>query len=261
MYDIFIKRILWGEIMDNKVQIENAKTYHYMILGYETFPKILRTLAGELNFYRISRQSDIDGKEIMYDIPNNALTDAGIVLSKQYKNGRVMFKVQKLSFLPEEMRLPSKKFVLQELGGDAEPKDFSLEISSAIENSFSTPFTIDLDAIVREVVPKIEITIKSESYLIIGGTGFRGQLFYERVVYKDVATKKKVEKEGVVLKLPNDETAEKDNERILDIIDRKVKGLGLYNMSRFELAQKALYTVEEEEELFDEDATDEEEEN
>lgn len=247
--------------MANKVQFENVKTYHYMIMGYETFPKLLKTLAGELNFYRISRQADVDSREIMYDIPNNALTDAGVILSKQYKGGRVMFKVQKLSFLPEEMRMPSKKFVLQELEGDAEPKDFSLEISSAIEHSFSTPFTIDLDAIVREVVPRIEINIKSESYLIIGGTGFRGQLFYEKCLYKDVATKKKVEKEGVVLKLPIDEASQKDNEIILDVIDRKVKGLGLYNMSRFELAQKALYTTEEEQEqMFDEDVVEGEEE-
>lgn len=247
--------------MANKVQVENVKTYHYMILGYETFPKILKSFIRELDFYRISRLDDVESKEIMYDIPNNALMDAGIVLSKQYRGGRVIFKVQKISFLPEEMRVPSKKFVLKELGTDAEPKDYSLEISSAIENSFSSPFTIDLDAVVREVIPKIEIKTKSERYLIIGGTGFRGELFYDKVVYKDVATKKKVEKEGVVLKLPTDEPSQKDNEFILDIIDRKVKGLGMYNMTRFELAQKALYHVEEEEEkVYDEDKLNKQEE-
>ena len=238
--------------MKNKLQLENVKTYHYMIMGYETFPRILKTLSEELAFYRFSRQNDVIGKEIMYDIPNNTLTDAGIVLSKQYENGRVMFKVRKLSFLPDEMKMPSKKFILQELDSDAEPRDYSLEISSAIENSFSSPFTIDLDAIVREVVPKIEVDIKSEHYLIIG------QLFYEHTTYKDVETKKKVEKEGVVLKLPTDEIYEAENKKILDIIDRKVKALGLYNMSRYELAKKALYTTaEEEEKMYEEDATDE----
>ena len=244
--------------MKNQLQLENVKTYHYMIMGYETFPRILKTLSEELAFYRLSRQNDVIGKEIMYDIPNNTLTDAGIVLSKQYENGRVMFKVRKLSFLPDEMKMPSKKFILQELDSDAEPRDYSLEISSAIENSFSSPFTIDLDAIVREVVPKIEVDIKSEHYLIIGGTGYRGQLFYEHTTYKDVETKKKVEKEGVVLKLPTEEIYEAENKKILDIIDRKVKALGLYNMSRYELAKKALYTTaEEEEKMYEEDATDE----
>lgn len=247
--------------MKSKFQFENVKTYHYMIMGYETFPKVLNILSQELDFYRISRLSDVEDKEIMYDIPNNALTDAGIVLSKQYENGKVMFKVRKLSFLPEEMRVPSKKFLLQELDRDAEPKDYSLEISSAIENSFSSPFTIDLDAVVREVVPKIVVDVKSERYLIIGGTGYRGQLFYEKILYKDVESKKKVWKDGVVLRLPTDEASQKDNEHILDIIDRKVKGLGLYNMSRYELAKKALYTsAEEEEKMYEEDQVDDEEE-
>lgn len=244
----------------NKLQLENVKRYHYMILGYETFPKILKTLSDELDFYRIAKMGDVSGKEIMYDVPDNTLSENGIILSKQYENGRVMFKVRKISLLPEEMKLPSKKFILQELDSDAEPKDYSLQISSAIENSFSTPFTIDLDAFVREVVPKIEINVQSERYQIIGGTGYRGELFYEISTYQDLETKKKVQKEGVVLKLPTDDISQKENDFILDIIDRKIKGLGLYNMSRYELAKKALHGEDEEEKVYDEDVKNEDEE-
>lgn len=248
--------------MENKVQLENVKTYHYMIMGYQTFPKILKTLESELAFHRIEKQEDIEGREIMYDLANNILFDAGIILSKLYENGKIMFNVQKLTFLPQEMKMPDKKLILPELDGDAEPKVYSLEISSAIENSFVTPFTIDLDAIVRDVIPKIEVGIKSESYLIIGGTGYRAKLFYERTVYQDVKTKKKVEKEGVVLKLPAEEIYQEENQYVLDIINRKVKALGEYNMTRFELAKKALYTsAEEREKMFEEEqeeGTDEE---
>ena len=243
--------------MKNKLQLEKEKRYHYMIMGYETFPKALKTLSQELSFYRFERKPDVNGKEIMYDLANNALFDNGIILSKLYENGKVMFKVRKLSFLPGEVNMPSKKFVLQEIDNDAEPKDFSLQISSAIENSFSTPFTIDLDAVVREVVPKIEVDIESERYLIIGGTGYRGELCHEFVTYRDLATKKKVKKEGVILKLPYDEIYQKENEYILDVIDRKVQGFGLYNMTRFELAQKALYSQNEDEEYEDEEGGDE----
>lgn len=235
--------------MADKIMQGNIKTYHFMIMGFETFPNILKTLSNELAFYRIEKVGDIVGREIMYDIPNNTLFDAGIILSKVYENGGALFNIQKLSFLPDEIKMPDKKLILQDLDASCEPMDYSLEISSAIENSFSTPFSIDLDAIVREVVPKIDVDLKGERYVIIGGTGYRGMLEYDRMLFKEISSKKKFEREEVILRLPVGDINEKDNARILDIIDRKIKALGEHNMSRFELAQKGFSApVEEDEE-------------
>ena len=232
---------------NNKPMLEKVERYHYVVLGFATFEKVLKKIEDLLKFYRIENQGKTNAKEIIYDVQNNMLSDAGVVLSKQYEDGRIMFNVRKISQLPGVLKRPSKKFILGELQADADPKDFSLEISSAIESSFSTPFTVDLDAFVKQTMPKIEININANKFKIIGGTGFRGYIIQEKVIYRDIKTNKKVEREGVTLQLPLSDAYADENKKILDIIDREVKELGLFNASRFEIAQKLLYTKEDEE--------------
>lgn len=231
----------------NKVEIQKTENYHYVLLGFATFKEVLKKLEGILKFYRLQNEGKANAKEIIYDVPNNLLSDAGIVISKQFEEGKVLFNVRKISWLPGALKRPSKKFNLGEFQRDEEPKDFSLEISSAIENSFSTPFTVDLDSIVRQTIPKIEIKINAEKVKIIGGTGFRAYIIYENVSYKDIKTNKVVERDGVTLQLSTlDEFAE-ENKKLLDIIETNVCELGKFNASRFEIAQKLLYPKDEEE--------------
>lgn len=227
--------------VNNKLELENVQRYHYVLIGFSDFKKVLKKLTDLLKFYRIEYQGKVSGKEVIYDVPNNLLSDSGIVLSKQYEDGKIMLKVRKISQLPGEMKRPSKKFMLGELETDAEPRDFSLQISSAIENSFAATFTVDLDSFVKQTVPKIQIDVNSQKYLIIGGTGYRAIMLYETAIYKDIKTGKKVSRDGITLQLNNDEKSQEENAKILDLIDREIKELALYNVSRFEIAQKLLY--------------------
>lgn len=231
--------------MESKLELENNKRYHFMILGFNTFKDILNKLSSVLKFYRLSPTGNIKGREIMYDVPDGVLNNAGIVLSKLYEGKKIMFKVRKLSSLSYEKNMPSQKFLVTGLNEDVEPKDYSLQIASAIQNSFSTAFTVDLDAFVRQTVAKIDVTVDADRYEIIGGTGYRAVLLCERTVYKDIKTGKKVKTEGVTLNLPADRASRQENAKLLDVIDKYVPELGLYNMSRYELAQKALYSEEE----------------
>lgn len=185
------------------------------------------------------------------------LSDSGIVLSKLYEDGKVMFNVRKLSTLPGQLKRPSKKFILGELEVDEEPKDFSLSIASAIENSFNSTFTVDLDAFVKQTVAKIEITVDAVKYKIISGTGYRASILFENALYRDIKTNKKVSQQGVTLQLPLGEENEKCNQELLNVIDKKIEELAPSNLSRFEIAQRLLYPkVEEQPDI--EPASDEE---
>ena len=228
-------------IAANKHDIEQTVNYHFVLLGFSSFKKVLEKMSELLNFYRFENIGKSDAREIIYDVTGNVLSDAGIVLSKQFEDGKILFNVRKISLLPGAMKKPSQKLILGELESDEEPKDFSKEITAAIENTFSTPLTMDLDSFVKRTFPKIEIKIRGEKYKIIGGTGFRGLLVHEFATYKDIRTNKKVEKEGVVLQLSSLPEYEKENAKFLDFIARQVKELGLYNASRFEIAHKLLY--------------------
>lgn len=232
--------------VNDKLELENVRKYHYVYMGTASFDKVFKKLDSYLKFYRFDYKGEIVGKEVIYDVANHMLSDSGIVISKNYSDNRISFNVRKISQLKGSLKRPSQKFLLGELEQDAEPKDYSLQISSAIGNSFSTQFTVDLDAFVRQTAPIIEIIVKAKKYQIIGGTGYRATLLAENAVYRDLKTKQKVSRPGLTLSLPIDEEWQEENAKILDIVDRKIKEIAAYNVSRFEIAQKLLYPVQQE---------------
>lgn len=234
--------------ISGKIEMQKFQDYHYILLGFAKFKDVINKLQRYLKFYRIENQGKSTFKEIIYDAPDNILSDAGIVISKQYEEKRIFFEVRKISWLPGALKRPSRKFILGELQTDEEPKDFSLEISAAIENSFSTPFSTDLDSLVRQTFPKIEINIDSEKYMIIGGTGFRAAVIYENVKYKDIKTGKTEIRDDVTVRLFTNEEYQEENKKLFELINREIYELGQFNASRFEIAQKLLYPKDEEEE-------------
>ena len=216
--------------------------YHYdMIRDNES--AILDKLDRELGFYRIYFEKKIKGLEIIYDTPNNLLSSAGIVLSKQFESGKVFFKVRKLSYLPTELRKPGEKYYISECAPNETPKDYPLQISTAINNLFSNLFTIDLVDVVKQTAPKYEIKIKGNLYALTSGTGMKGQIVFENAIYKNYITGKKVKRQGATITLPSDAALKKEREEVLNAVERKCKELLIYNASRFEIAERLLKPV------------------
>ena len=219
-------------------QIPGVKVHYDMIRNNEK--QIVEKLDRELAFYRIYFERKLKGKEIIYDTPNNLLAGVGLVLSKQYEEDRVFFKVRKISYLPTELRKPSQKFYLSDCNGYESPKDFPLQIASAINNAFSNIFTIDLVEVVKQTIPKYEIKIKGNLYNLTSGSGMKGMLVFEKVVYKDLVSGRKVKCRGATVTLPGEESFKKEANEVLSAIERKCKELLRYKESRFEIAQRLL---------------------
>lgn len=226
---------------------ENRRKVHYVLIG-KNFKKVLSKLDRELKFYRFEYDGKFNGKEIIYDIPSNLLSNAGLVISKQNDEGKMAFKVRKISTLPGGYKSKAQKFSLGECDGNEEPKDFPMQIAQAIENSFSTEFTIDLVSIVRKTIPKIQIDVKGKRYKILGGLGYEAVLFFEKTTYRDLVSGKKVGRLGVTLILPNDEESERENEEVVEAIDHYCKELVPYKQSRFEIAKRLLFPAQIKEE-------------
>ena len=239
---------------NSKLELENSREFHFVLLGYSKFKDIISKLAGLLSYYRIVDAGKVSLKEVVYDVEDNTLSNAGIVISIQEEKGKDVLKVRKLSRLVGNMKRPPKTYVLGSVEEGEEPKDYSLQVSSAIESSFSTPFTVDLDDFVKKTIPKIEVDIEATKYNVICGTGYRANILCEKATYKDIKTGKKIVRNGVTLLLPREERPE--SEELLKTIDGKVCELALYNYSRFEIAQKLLYPkaeAEQEEQLSEEE--------
>ncbi len=213
--------------------------YHYDLLR-NNVQNVIDKLDAELTYYRIYFEKRMKSVEIIYDTPTNLLSSAGIVLSKEFRDGKSYFKVKKISYLPTEFRKPSRKFYNAECGGRETPKDYPIQIASAINNAFSNIFTIDLVEVVKQTVPIFEIKIKSNFYKLISGTGMKGNIAFEKITYKDMQTGRKAKKLGATLSLPEDPSFSKEVDEVLSAIERKCKELFFYNESRFEVAQRIL---------------------
>lgn len=220
-------------------QVGEHKFHYDMIRNNEA--KIVDKLNLNLGYFSFRPLKKMKAVEIIYDTPNNLLSSAGIILSKQFQEDKTYFKVRKISHLPSEAKKPSKKFELAKCGSKESPKDFALQVATAINNSFSNVFTIDLSEVVKNTIPKIEVVIKGNLYQIAGGTGFAGTLLFENVTYKDIIGHKKVKRKGVTLACPVDEKFEKDKDDLLEGIDRYCKELIPYRESRFEIAERLLF--------------------
>lgn len=222
-----------------KLILQNSQSYHFVFVGFADFNKVFRNLTQNLPYYRFANQGTFVEKEVFYDVPDELLSSAGLLLSKWSTGGNIYFHIRRLSQDVAGLKRPSKKFLFGSCEEEDEPKDFSLQIASAIEHSFTSPFSVDLDSIVKQTSPKIETVITSQRFQIICGTGYRATMEYENAIYKDVKTGKKVERLGVTFKFPDEEREE--TEEILRVIDRNVKGLASFDLSRYEMAQKLLY--------------------
>ena len=231
------------------IELQTNRSYHYVFVGFIKFKEILKKLSVKMPYYKFTNVGSNNLKEIFYDVEGNMLSDAGIVLSKSITKKDTFFNVRRLS------RVSKKKYKLDKCEPDDNPKDFAVQIADAIEDSFSTPLSIDLESIVKKTKPIISLDIDKTIYEIVCGTGYKAKLVYEDVEYRDIKTGKKIRQEGATLVAPIEDCEE--TEEILNIIERNIAGLSLYNASRFEIAQKLLYSNGEKLNLDEDEETEE----
>jgi len=226
---------------EKKAELQKSDNYHYVIAGFTNFKDILKTLKRAMPYYRFELMPKKKIVEIFYDDDYNMLSDAGIVLSKSSTNKDTNFNIRRLS------RVLHKRNKKYKIAGTCKqndhPKQYAEQLAAAIDDSFSSSLTIDIENIVKKTKEKIEIEMNKTPYAVICGTGFKAKITHELVVYKDVETGKKVEQECVNLSVPSGEHEE--TEELLKIIERNAPSLVLFKESRFELAQKVLYSSEE----------------
>lgn len=226
--------------MKNENEISSEKRYHYdMLKNNES--KVVDKLNLNLGFFSFRKKSKFKAVEVVYDTADNLLASAGIVLSKQFEANNTYFKVRKISRVQSELSRKSQKFEIAKCNAKQTPKDLAIQVATAINSYFSNIFTIDLSDVVKNTIPKVEITIKGNLYDVVGGTGFKGTVLFENVTYRDLTGRRKVKRNGFTFSCPNDNQHEKEVEEILRGIERYCKELIPYNESRFEIAQRLLH--------------------
>ena len=111
-------------------------------------------------------------------------------------------------------------------------------------------------------MPLIEADNTFEKYKIICGTGFRANMQFETTTYRDINSGKKIDKIALSLTFDNAESSEA--KEIMQEIERHVKGLVLYDITKFEIAKNLLINatnrVSDASEVVEEDEEDDDDE-
>lgn len=162
------------------------------VFSVSSFARILE-VEQFLTTYVFEYQESGNETRTFYDSPNGLLERAGISLCKVVNlNGNSYVKIEKENYLPTASKIviETEKTFIQEI----KPKDYlidhNLEIARGITAMFTTNLPIDLDHVIKSLIPKITSTIKKKTYKIFSGNGFKAEMRFEEIVFKNAETRK-----------------------------------------------------------------------
>jgi len=225
--------------MKEITNIKDTVMYYYDMLR-DNQAKIVQKLEDNLTFYRFSFTRKFKSHEIIYDTPTNLLSSAGLVLSKVYDDDKYYLIITKVSYLPKKFKKPSVVLFKAECTAQDVPNMYPVKLGGVISDSSPGIFTIDLVEVLKLVVPRIEISVNGDRYEIASGTGYKAEMFFENVNYKDLTSKVKFKHKNVVFALSGHPKDEKSNHEILGGVLRYCKELFPYEETRFEIARRVL---------------------
>ena len=225
--------------MKEITNIKDTALYYYDMLR-DNQDKIIQKLEEHLTFYRFSYKGKFKSQEVIYDTPTNLLASAGLVISKIYEDDKYYMVVTKVSYLPKQFKKPSVILFKAECTAQDVPNMYPIKLGGVISDSNPSIFTVDLVEVIKIVVPKIQIEVKGDRYDIASGSGYKAEMRFENVFYKDIKSKVKFNHKNVVFALSAEPKEEKDNREVRGAVLRYCKELFPYDETRFEIARRVL---------------------
>jgi hypothetical protein len=173
------------------ISMEGVKSY--TVFNKNSFNKILM-LSKNMPMYSFYGEGRDDSKEIYLDSPNNLLANAGIILCKVIDNGKAFFRVDREELKPNMKILSREKRVfIHPIGSRDSVLDHALFLTDGISSMFSTKFYIDLENVLKTVVPKIEIENQKTVFRILSGKGFKANMSFEKIKIRNYDSKRKAD--------------------------------------------------------------------
>lgn len=228
--------------MGKFVEMKNTDIVKYEAIAKKPFDKVL-ALGSILKFYKINYFCPTESNETFYDTSSDVLANAGITLSRIQEGNKVFFKVEQLPSLFNTKKATSKVFV-HKVGVRDKLSDHAFYLVDGIKSIFSTQFSVDLENIIKNAIPKITINIKSQVYKVISGTGFRAYIALEDITYRNHITKKKYKVQGLTVKNESGNVFENEFIEFNKAIDKYCKELIQVHDVIYEHAKKVTRKVE-----------------
>ena len=215
---------------------------HYDVILGQVERKIL-SLTKQLNINSFSYEGKHRYKTTYYDTPENLLTKAGILMYKTWEKGSYYIKIDRLSIVSSH--LLNKKEVFQHPIEERDtPIMHSFYLINGISNLFSTPFSIDIEHVIKTVEPKIYIDIESTVYKAFSGTGFKCNLAFEECHYVNLTTKRKRDNNELVVRFEAPRKFLEEFNQFTFSLEKHCKELLPKNERRFNYAKRITKPIE-----------------
>lgn len=169
--------------------IEGIKFYD--VFSKQTF-KDIYALERLMPLYSFEPEGAFEVREIYYDSPAKLLDRAGLTLCKVVEKDKAYFKVEKQLYLPTNsvIKVREEKIYVEEINPNDSVIKHSFALIDGITSMFSTQFSIDLENVLKTVVPRLEIVTKANAIKVFSGNGFKSQMDFEDVTFINYETKK-----------------------------------------------------------------------
>ena len=153
--------------------------------------KKLMGLTHKLGIDKFAFESRNKWAMTFFDTPDNLLTKTGILLYRTMENDKFFFKLEKLNFLPSVSRLRKNDLFCLPITAKDTPRTQAFYLINGITEMFSTQFSIDLENVIKVVVPKRQVDISGVAYKGFRGDGFKCLVEFQKTKYKNLVTKRK----------------------------------------------------------------------
>ncbi len=178
--------------------MESKSTFgvkYYDVLSKKTFTDIL-ALDRRLALYSFENQGKGRRKETYYDTPGKLLERAGLILYKVVEGNKACFRVEKQFSNSSMLTLSHReeKVFVHDIEPGDDVKKHMLAIIDGITSMFTTSFSVDLENVLKTVNPKLEITTKYNRVKVFSGNGFKGEMDFEEIEFRNYEHKKTIER-------------------------------------------------------------------
>ena len=178
--------------MGNFIEVTKDGIKSYTLFSKSTIKQIV-ALPSVMQTYSFNLEDKSAEKVVFLDSNNNLLSSAGILLSKSTERNKAFFKVERERYKKtSRSSLPQRaeKVFIHNVGVKDSVKDHMFFLTNGIKSMFTTQFYIDLDNVLKLVVPQIELSSKKSVFKVFSGKGFKAEMIYEEMAIKNFATKR-----------------------------------------------------------------------
>lgn len=198
----------------------------------------LLSISNKLKIDKFVYEGKAKSEMIFYDTPDSLLTKTGILLYRTNENNEHFFKIEKLNFLPNISKLQKESLYEHKISAKDTPKSQAFFIIAGISSLFTTQFLIDLENIVKVVVPKLKIEINSTIYKGFSGDGFKCNIYFQRVKYHNLVTKKKRENFECTVTHLSSKSFDKNFVAFIELLNKYWKDILPKTTTRYEYGMK-----------------------